>query len=104
MNLSRRVLPIFHLLSRNYCKDKPETQEVVRKSFEKLKRNQKKFGVDDGVPVYLKKGLSDRLMYQGSWLLVFLGLGLSVKLFVDIIFRDLGWNQPPPQGGQDEEC
>jgi hypothetical protein len=87
MSFSRKALPIFRLISREYAKEPPKIK--VHPKFKKLKENQKRFGVDDNFPVFLKKGLADRLLYQASWAYVLVGVGLSVELFVRMVMRDL---------------
>ncbi|CAG9769939.1 unnamed protein product [Ceutorhynchus assimilis] len=37
-----------------------------------IKNTQKKFTQDDGLPVHLKAGSRDRLMYNGCWLAIIL--------------------------------
>lgn len=66
---------------------KGSTKEIVRPEFHKLKENQKKFSQDDGVPVFLKGGMIDKVLYQSSWALVILGLGLTIQTFVRLIMK-----------------
>lgn len=95
MSLMRKAFPIVRLIARQYSKEADKI--VVNPGFAKLKETQKKFACDDGLPIWLKGGSKDKILYQASWGLVLLGLGLSIELFVRMVMRDLGF------GRKDEE-
>ncbi|XP_050515453.1 cytochrome c oxidase subunit 7A2, mitochondrial [Diabrotica virgifera virgifera] len=51
----------------------------------RLKELQKKLQVDDGVPVHLKGGVKDKLLYQFTLLLTVVGLGMSAEAIYRIM-------------------
>ncbi|XP_044271208.1 cytochrome c oxidase subunit 7A, mitochondrial-like [Tribolium madens] len=93
MSFTRKALPMFRLITRQFATKKEPPKIVVRKQFAKLKETQKRFSCDDGLPVWLKNGATDKILYQLSWALIFLGLGLSVEVYVRIIMKNLGIGQ-----------
>nr|XP_008198227.1 PREDICTED: cytochrome c oxidase subunit 7A, mitochondrial-like [Tribolium castaneum] len=93
MSFTRKVVPIFRLITRQYAAKKEPPKIVVRKQFAKLKETQKRFSCDDGLPVWLKNGATDKILYQLSWGLIFIGLGLSIEVYVRIIMKNLGLGQ-----------
>ncbi|XP_060536365.1 cytochrome c oxidase subunit 7A2, mitochondrial-like [Cylas formicarius] len=60
--------------------------EVPNPRFYKLKEIQKKFQVDDGLPVHLKGGFRDTILLDLTYLMVFIGLGMSANTVYKLAF------------------
>ncbi|XP_063231278.1 cytochrome c oxidase subunit 7A, mitochondrial [Bacillus rossius redtenbacheri] len=57
------------------------SEEVVIADYSKLKKKQEHFQLDSDVPVYLKGGLFDRLLYHATLGLGAVGLALGARFF-----------------------
>lgn len=78
-----KILKSFH---RNFTSNKEFTRlpifavepmdkkDVIRGSLEKLKKKQQHFQKNDGLPIFLKGGPSDRILYYITVVLAFLGV------------------------------
>lgn len=53
---------------------------------ENLRKGMEKFQRDDGVPVYLKSGLSDVLLYRFTAILVIIGVAQTVHQAIKMAF------------------
>lgn len=53
----------------------PGYREGINPDLTKLKIKQAKFQVDDGVPIFLKGGPSDKVLYYIAWGLTFACMG-----------------------------
>lgn len=74
--MSRKMLVATKTLSRNIHRTRPLNEDARLKD---LKKWQEHFQKPDGVPVYLKRGLSDRLIFGFVVICTFAGLGNSFK-------------------------
>ncbi|XP_971661.2 cytochrome c oxidase subunit 7A1, mitochondrial [Tribolium castaneum] len=79
MNNARQSLALGRLLVREFSKTAPRGTEQPGPRFHKLKEIQKKFGVEDNVPVYLKGGVGDKILYSLTVLITAAGLGMSIE-------------------------
>ncbi|CAK1583500.1 unnamed protein product [Parnassius mnemosyne] len=55
----------------------------MSQSLVKLKRLQSNFQREDGKPVWLKRGLSDRVLYSTTIVLCFVGVGMTLAFIYD---------------------
>ncbi|XP_059614518.1 uncharacterized protein LOC132260432 [Phlebotomus argentipes] len=63
----------------------PDRQNYeMKEAFRKFKEKQKKFQKNDGLPVFLKAGLRDRILFGLTVGLAMLGLGLQVKFYTSL--------------------
>ncbi|XP_044265789.1 cytochrome c oxidase subunit 7A1, mitochondrial-like isoform X2 [Tribolium madens] len=74
-----RSLALGRLLVREFSKTAPRSTEQVSPKFHKLKQIQQKFGVEDNVPVYLKGGAGDKILYAATLAITAVGLGMSLE-------------------------
>ncbi|KAK4885386.1 hypothetical protein RN001_001657 [Aquatica leii] len=84
MNSAKSVLPLARLCTRQVTQSavrRSAVNEVPSNKFKKLKENQKKFQIDDGVPVYLKGGFTDRIFFQATAATTLVGLVMSLQVF-----------------------
>lgn len=65
------------------AKKKGAAKEVPSKGLEKLKKKQALFQQENGLPVWLKGGFKDKLLYQ----LTLVGLGVGMIMSVDTLVR-----------------
>lgn len=85
MNTTRFVLSRYlHKTAIRYGGD-PDLQ--VPRGIRKLKKLQRKFQVEDCVPVYLKAGLRDRLLYNGTLILLLAGTVMSVQTLYQLVVK-----------------
>ncbi|KAJ3665991.1 hypothetical protein Zmor_001453 [Zophobas morio] len=84
MNHSKRTFVLAQMAVRHFSRTAPQNAETVTPKFQRLKEVQKKFGAEDNVPVYLKGGLFDKLLYQATVIVTLAGLGLSFQTFYDL--------------------
>ncbi|RZC38235.1 COX7a domain containing protein, partial [Asbolus verrucosus] len=81
-----KTVSLARTLFREFSKTTPvQSTEVVTPKFHKLKEAQKKFGIEDNVPVHLKGGVTDKLLYQLTILVTLTGVGLSFETFYRLI-------------------
>ncbi|XP_069672645.1 cytochrome c oxidase subunit 7A, mitochondrial-like [Periplaneta americana] len=64
----------------------------VSRPYKKLALKQKRFQVDDGVPIFLKGGVFDKILYQITVVLCWVGIILSIKLFFNLSYSKLKEN------------
>ena len=64
-----------------------ETDVSTRKQFYKLKRIQKAFQKTDGVPIYLKGGFKDKVLYNITLLTLIGGVILSVQTVIQLMLK-----------------
>ncbi|KAJ8957993.1 hypothetical protein NQ318_001995 [Aromia moschata] len=81
MSNFQQLLQIAATFRRHYG----HTAAKVVPRFQKLKATQKKFQIDDGVPIFLKKGMQDKLLYNATLLLTIFGVGWSLQTFVALV-------------------
>ncbi|XP_018330311.1 uncharacterized protein LOC108740480 [Agrilus planipennis] len=87
MNNAMKVISSSRVFARNITTTaRREVQERPSAKFQKLKENQQRFQVEDGVPVYLKKGAPDKMLFQATTGLLFVGLAMTFKTFWDLSF------------------
>ncbi|KAK5647544.1 hypothetical protein RI129_002436 [Pyrocoelia pectoralis] len=86
MNSARKVLPLVRSCTRQLAQD-TQVKEVPSKYFAKLKEAQKRFQVDDGVPIYLKAGFRDRLLFRTTAALTLIGTALSAQVLYTLAVR-----------------
>ncbi|XP_064487919.1 cytochrome c oxidase subunit 7A-related protein, mitochondrial-like [Ornithodoros turicata] len=55
-------------------------------SLERIKELQRLFSKDDGVPVHLKRGVSDRVLFQGTMGLCVISLGFCFNSLFHFMF------------------
>ncbi|KAG5870988.1 hypothetical protein JTB14_013459 [Gonioctena quinquepunctata] len=67
---------------------RPASTDAVAAKSDKLKTIQKQLQVDDGVPIHLKRGFGDKLLYQFTVLCTLVGLGLSGQTIFKLTFKD----------------
>ncbi|XP_045483370.1 cytochrome c oxidase subunit 7A, mitochondrial [Harmonia axyridis] len=103
MNLLKRSVLIPNLLRKNIftgsylraiknpCPPSPTSEDfqklIVRKQFKRLKDNQKKFQVDDGLPVWLKGGLRDKILFQITLIGLLVCLVMTGDVFYQLFLR-----------------
>ncbi|KAB0804571.1 hypothetical protein PPYR_01541 [Photinus pyralis] len=89
MNSARKVLPLARICARQLAQDAKhgEVKEVPSKYFARLKEAQKRFQVDDGVPIFLKAGLRDRVLYRATAALTFVGMAMSAQVLYSLAIR-----------------
>ncbi|KAF5280074.1 hypothetical protein FQA39_LY18158 [Lamprigera yunnana] len=83
MNSARKILPLARLSVRQFTRSAvkcEEVKEVPSPGFKKVKELQKKFQEDNGIPVYLKGGRFDRVLYQATLVLLAITLGMSAEV------------------------
>ncbi|XP_060527605.1 cytochrome c oxidase subunit 7A, mitochondrial-like [Cylas formicarius] len=86
MNVQRN-LRLIHAVYRQVARNAATAEgEVPNPRFYKLKEIQKKFQVDDGLPVHLKGGFRDVVLLRLTYLLVFIGLGMSGNTVYKLAF------------------
>ncbi|KAJ8928955.1 hypothetical protein NQ314_018407 [Rhamnusium bicolor] len=85
MNNSKQFARAFH---RYYSQSATTAETAVGRKIQKLRETQRKFGIDDGTPVYIKSGISDKLLYHTTLALTAIGLGLSFETLYRITFKD----------------
>ncbi|KAL3289003.1 hypothetical protein HHI36_003446 [Cryptolaemus montrouzieri] len=77
---------------KNPCPPDPTCEDIirtiVRPQFRRLKENQKKFQVDDGLPVWLKGGVKDKILLQLTLILLVVGLGMSGQVMYELVMKD----------------
>lgn len=88
MNLYKKSVSLIILLTRRNVSKTPDVEIKVHSGFAKLKETQKKFEVEDGVPVYLKEGTKDQVLYRLTWIVTFVGLGMSGETFYQLMMKD----------------
>ncbi|GLV43349.1 Cytochrome c oxidase subunit 7A [Carabus blaptoides fortunei] len=81
MNSAQRTVALARLVARNYSTAAPGQPSS---HFQSLKAKQAKFQCDDGLPVFLKGGVMDKILYQTTVVLCFVGTGMMAKLFWDL--------------------
>lgn len=90
MSSSRAI----NILRRRFCMDpfkstaKTSVEKEVAEEFREFKMKQQKFQKDDGLPIFLKAGLRDQVLYYSTLGLACLGVASS---FVYIIGYSNGW-------------
>lgn len=63
-------------------------QEVqVPKRIRKLKAKQRKFQIEDCVPIYLKAGLRDKILYNVSLILTGVGFIMSCGTLAQLVIK-----------------
>lgn len=77
---SRKLLVATKPLSRNIHRSRPLNMDP---KLQDIKKWQEYFQKPDGVPVYLKRGLTDRLLVGFITIGTFLGLGNSLKFLYE---------------------
>ncbi|KAF2901763.1 hypothetical protein ILUMI_04421 [Ignelater luminosus] len=84
MSSSGRVLPLARLCARQFSQSAVRRAEVPSENFQKLKVKQQKFQVDDGVPVYIKGGMLDKILYQATVAGTTVGVILGIQVFLTL--------------------
>lgn len=85
---------VFNILRRRFCMDpfkstaKTSVEKEAAEDFREFKMKQQKFQKDDGLPIFLKAGLRDQVLYYST--LGLAGLGL-IGSFTYIIGYANGW-------------
>ncbi|XP_049784447.1 cytochrome c oxidase subunit 7A, mitochondrial-like [Schistocerca cancellata] len=91
MNSAKRAVQLLQLSSRQL-----PTSQLTRKAttgapldnvhpgYKKLKAKQEKFQVNDGLPVFLKGGIVDKVLYHTTVGLCAVGLGMTFKFYYDM--------------------
>ncbi|XP_046688782.1 cytochrome c oxidase subunit 7A1, mitochondrial-like [Homalodisca vitripennis] len=69
--------------------------DKVHSGYARLRKIQAKFQVDDGCPVHLKKGISDRILFGVTVFAALTGLFFNFGLYYTLIF--------PSEKGSDDE-
>ncbi|XP_044744551.1 uncharacterized protein LOC123306564 [Coccinella septempunctata] len=103
MNFLKRSMLIPNILRRNIfatsylraiknpCPPSPTNEDfqklIVRPQFKRLKDNQKKFQVDDGLPVWLKGGFKDKLLFQITIIGLLVCLVMSGQVLYELTTR-----------------
>ncbi|XP_018569536.1 cytochrome c oxidase subunit 7A, mitochondrial [Anoplophora glabripennis] len=85
MNNSKLFLNAARIYYRQMSKSAQIT-ETVAPRYATLKNIQKKFQVDDGLPVYIKHGFGDKFLYNVTFALSIVGVGLSLETFYRLVF------------------
>lgn len=84
MSLRNALVTATKPLSRNIHRSRPLNEDARLKE---LKKWQDLFQKPDGVPVYLKRGLTDRLLVGGIAILTLVGLGNSFKFLYEEVIK-----------------
>jgi len=58
-----------------------DSKSAVAPCYKRIKALQEKFQIEDGVPVHLKGGTMDRILYYSSMLLIAVGLAQCLEFF-----------------------
>ncbi|KAF5304931.1 hypothetical protein FQR65_LT00815 [Abscondita terminalis] len=90
MNSAKNALPLARLCTRQLTQSavrRSAVTEVPSSKFAKLKENQKKFQINDGVPVYLKGGFGDRVLYQFTVASTAIGFAMCLQVFYKLALR-----------------
>lgn len=67
MNSTRKLLPLTRICSRFFSQTSVRlAEEKLSPFFHRLKENQKFYQIDNGIPVWLKAGARDKILYQIS--------------------------------------
>lgn len=70
------------------CKPSPPCPQVqstnMPEGLRKLRMKQERFQKDDGLPIHLKGGITDKILLYSTYGLCLVGLGMSFKLFYDL--------------------
>lgn len=80
----RKVLVVTKPLTRNIHRSRPLQDDPRLKE---LKKWQEFFQTPDDVPVYLKRGLSDRILFGFIVIGTFVGLGNSLNFLYEEIIK-----------------
>ncbi|KAK9891146.1 hypothetical protein WA026_013462 [Henosepilachna vigintioctopunctata] len=89
MNSARKVMSLSQVISRNLHKSRPlkSTEEALAKKRAKILKEQERFQIDDGTPVYLKGGLGDRVLLGVTYALVAVGMGMSADVVYQLMTK-----------------
>ncbi|KAJ8924486.1 hypothetical protein NQ315_007283 [Exocentrus adspersus] len=88
MNNSRQLQRIARTFARQMSQAaEGQVTEVPSARFQRMKAIQKRFQIDDGLPVHLKGGFGDRILYLGTFGLTLIGVGLSVRTWIRLILK-----------------
>ncbi|XP_065167080.1 cytochrome c oxidase subunit 7A2, mitochondrial-like [Atheta coriaria] len=61
-------------------------KEVPSSRFQRLKEVQAKYGVEDGIPSYMKGGFSDRILFGTTLILTAVGLVMSGEVLYKLSY------------------
>ncbi|CAL8312232.1 unnamed protein product [Lota lota] len=75
-----------HILAFQHVSRRTVASTARRQVDNKVPQNQKRFQEDNGVPVYLKGGTSDALLYRTTMALTVMGVGYVVYELVKAAF------------------
>ncbi|XP_022913062.1 cytochrome c oxidase subunit 7A, mitochondrial-like [Onthophagus taurus] len=91
MNTSGKTLVLAQRFVRHFgqtaARNSSVTGETASTKFPALKQAQKHFGIEDHVPVYLKGGVGDKIIYIATVGLTLLGLGMSGEVLYKLSFK-----------------
>ncbi|XP_069682290.1 cytochrome c oxidase subunit 7A, mitochondrial-like [Periplaneta americana] len=87
MNSAKKLLQLGQLGVRHISTSQARlASEKQMANYAKLKEKQEKFQIADGVLVYVKGGVMDKIMYQFTLILCAVGLGLSGKVLYELSY------------------
>ncbi|KAK7789178.1 hypothetical protein R5R35_006798 [Gryllus longicercus] len=91
MSIARKSLQLAQVGVRRLATTpvKPATcpaPQNVHPGYKKIRSTMEKFQVEDGVPVHLKGGAMDKILYQATIFLCAIGLGMSGHLFYKLSY------------------
>ncbi|KAK9739307.1 hypothetical protein QE152_g9141 [Popillia japonica] len=81
----RQIVRNIHKTPIRFAGDDPDFP--VPKRIRKLKRTQRKFQVEDCVPIYLKAGFRDKLLYNGTLVLLLISTGMSIDTLYQLMTK-----------------
>lgn len=100
MNFLARTL-FRRQFARTFAEKSEKVTEKPHPKAKKLKELQRKFTVDDGVPVYLKGGTPDKILFQ----VTAAGLGIGLLMAINVLYCLIipGGNPPPAIAVKDQD-
>ncbi|XP_023025937.1 cytochrome c oxidase subunit 7A, mitochondrial [Leptinotarsa decemlineata] len=86
MNKSVMMLHLARACQRQFAR--PASTDVIIGKSNQIQSMQKHFQMDNGEPVFLKKGFGDKALYQVTIALTIIGLGMSGHTLYQLTFKD----------------
>uniref|UniRef100_A0A6M2DGY7 Putative cytochrome c oxidase subunit viia n=1 Tax=Xenopsylla cheopis TaxID=163159 RepID=A0A6M2DGY7_XENCH len=86
MNSVRRVAQLVQQNSRQISQTAVKTKGEVHPGYKTIKPIQEKFQIDNGVPVHLKGGPFDKVLYQITMGLCVVATCISAKMIYELAF------------------
>lgn len=66
------------------CGPEKKKQNYIPDGYKKLKNLQAKFQQDDGLPIFLKGGTMDSILFRSTVVLALVGIGCTIQLIYEL--------------------